>query len=524
MTSLQLLEGIGEIKSEFILEARRQGKAKVSWKRTALIAAIVALMLLLVGCVAVLLGLGELSLGRGSYDAGFGETIQVEQLSMQGYLGSPGYQAALEWQDFLSGYDQDGELMRKADANRDYPPIDYMSYLCYTDEMREKIDSLCEKYGLEILGPVYTPMSPEGWPEYSLLLPNLGMEPVVREPGIMEEYGSGSYFRGGSFQLGVDFRLHGELVKVHYRCIMKDAFDGVTFGISSVEDYTQWEYVTEEGAAVQLALGPELALAIADRERCFITAIIKTEGGLDQAELTEIARCLRFDQIPQAPALDSLIDPPWFDAPQETEYQETAAPETEPQKEEAQKEEPQKSQQEAPAALVDDPLMDYLIDTIKSQGAKTPEESGLWFTQRDFDGDNTGELLLGWGPGKDENLHELVTVQDGKVTVLLSGDSFWLCEGNIWERQTYIASTRYIDYYRIENGEAVLVECLMEIPEGENQGWAWSETGGAAQWNWTAVTEEEAAAIQAKYPRMDPYLNPLADFPQLDTCWKAQEE
>lgn len=34
-------------------------------------------------------------------------------------------------------------------------PIDYMSYTCCTQEMREEIDAICEKYVLEILGPVY---------------------------------------------------------------------------------------------------------------------------------------------------------------------------------------------------------------------------------------------------------------------------------------------------------------------------------------------------------------------------------
>ena len=58
MKSMDLLETIGSIRDKYILEAHSQTaapKKRIPTKRLVLIAAIIALMLLLVGCVAYIL-------------------------------------------------------------------------------------------------------------------------------------------------------------------------------------------------------------------------------------------------------------------------------------------------------------------------------------------------------------------------------------------------------------------------------------------------------------------------------------
>ena len=50
MTSMELLELLGNVRDPYVADARRPVKKRISFRRPLLVAAIVALMLLLVGC------------------------------------------------------------------------------------------------------------------------------------------------------------------------------------------------------------------------------------------------------------------------------------------------------------------------------------------------------------------------------------------------------------------------------------------------------------------------------------------
>ena len=127
MKSLDLLETIGSIRNKYILEAHSQTgtpKKRIPSKLLFLIAAIIALMLLLVGCVAYILGLKDMYLGEYTYDAGFEETCVSNSISLQGFAGTPNYQAAKEWQDYLSTRDPSAP-----DVIPGYEsPMEYMAY------------------------------------------------------------------------------------------------------------------------------------------------------------------------------------------------------------------------------------------------------------------------------------------------------------------------------------------------------------------------------------------------------------
>ena len=89
MTSMELLEVMGSIRDPYIREAHEKKKG-VSKSRVILIAAIVALMLLLVGCVAVILGMQDLKIMEKQDPA---HPDMKDFISLQGYAGSPGYLA-----------------------------------------------------------------------------------------------------------------------------------------------------------------------------------------------------------------------------------------------------------------------------------------------------------------------------------------------------------------------------------------------------------------------------------------------
>ena len=82
MTNLELLNILTNVRGEYILQAQelRSGQRKqqlhmMHRKRVFLIAAIISLMLLLVGCVAAFLGMSDLSLGTFIQDDNFGGTV-----------------------------------------------------------------------------------------------------------------------------------------------------------------------------------------------------------------------------------------------------------------------------------------------------------------------------------------------------------------------------------------------------------------------------------------------------------------
>ena len=131
MNGKELFLGLSYINRKFIDEAEhdtvsnhggreRAGASTVrGLRRPLLVAALAALLLLLVGCVAVyVLRSQDFMIGqRDSLQNVFDEyhrevtaTVPVSQqvLTFSGLQGSPSYQAAKEWYAYLQAYDADG--------------------------------------------------------------------------------------------------------------------------------------------------------------------------------------------------------------------------------------------------------------------------------------------------------------------------------------------------------------------------------------------------------------------------------
>lgn len=322
MKSMDLLETIGSIRDKYILEAHSQNivqKKRIPSRRLFLIAAIIALMLLLVGCVAYILGLKDMYLGEYTYDAGFEETGVSNSISLQGFVGTPNYQAAKEWQDYLAAYDQDGKLLKEADQNGYISPMEYMAYLCYTPEMETKIDDICDKYGLQLLGPTYLTDNP------MRMFTDLGINNIIADGTVaLVDFDGGAYYYGdGTFQVPVTSQLTWEgnpwphPVNYTYRCVMKTAFDGVALNVGDLSQYDEWTYTVKDGTEVLLTLSQNKALIIADLPTHFVTVnILKPSDGapnpMDRKALEAIADTFRFDYMPQKPDPDTLVEPEWF--------------------------------------------------------------------------------------------------------------------------------------------------------------------------------------------------------------------
>ena len=196
MTNLELFCALSHIRAENLSDAEAlQGDVPFprpkTRKRFFLIAALIALTLLLVGCAVVyVLRLQDLKVGEyrfyvpAAYDEN-GEVIPVETrepftvLSVQG----SNMEALAEWVAFTNAYDLDGTIALEADLAAksgtpwDIPEDHARTYGCYSQEMVNKLDEIAEKYHLKLLsGDI-----PFNEYENSILFRSLGLDSLVQD-------------------------------------------------------------------------------------------------------------------------------------------------------------------------------------------------------------------------------------------------------------------------------------------------------------------------------------------------------
>lgn len=173
MKSDQLLQVIGEAREKYVLSAleSRNGKQSVkpvSGSRTLLIAVVAALLLLLVGCaVAYTLCLRDMKAGEYTFTIPqhldengkkvYETEVTTDVLSLQGYTGTPGYLAFQEW----NAYEQAHTESKNQETVPMEDRLDYLPYGCDDWEELDKVDEICEKYGLHKLGIAWLEESTE---------------------------------------------------------------------------------------------------------------------------------------------------------------------------------------------------------------------------------------------------------------------------------------------------------------------------------------------------------------------------
>ena len=325
MNSFEILQAMTDIPNEPILSARdclgyhrEEGPMpKHSPKRIWLIAAVVALLLLLMGCtVAYVLSLDNMVLGTEYFEDRNGETEPRTQLSLQGFVGSNSYQAAKEWYEFEQSYDPNREIMDTLTHEEMKMPEEYLSYHCYTPEMTAKVDEICRKYGLEKQGEALIPVYEDDF--YDVLQ----IRSILKDDAEAEVEISPVYFyRTGSFMLSCETKLTGNNnlwiypIEYQYYCVMKTDFDTVGLNIGEEKSYDQWTYTTRDGTELLLAISEDKALLIADLEKFFVTMnilnprvgdIIVGEQLMTRNVMEAFAETFDFSFMPQRPTEEQI--------------------------------------------------------------------------------------------------------------------------------------------------------------------------------------------------------------------------
>lgn len=520
MKELELLIILNNVRSEYILQAQelRSGNAKntvrkVSRKRVFLIAAMIALLLLLAGCAAVLIGIQKINLGHVIFSNAMwqnGAPYERDVLSLSGYKGSPRSLAAEEWLAFENSYDKDGSLLKNADHSGYAPPQDYFAYQCYTQEMQDKIDEICKKYGLELAGPIYFPNGAE----QALRAVEV---PSIQNGGLGSDIsiGQGRYYRSGSFLISGELRhrfadrQNADTALFSYDCSKSNVFYPGYITTPDASSFDVWEYTSMDGLNLLLAQNAERGLIISDNVDCVISIILYFSLGESievnnpglRKDLEQIADMFVYSIHPKAPKEHWLVFP---NTPFPEGYDPEAA--VNAAKNNA------RSSYEA--------HFEHWMPGSFGSSAFSPYYQKKFL---DLDGDGNDEMLI-WN-AQTGVVYEVVTIVDGSTVCIYGGGEYglddhtaelYLCEGNILERQLANGASaqgqQLNEYYRIQDRQMVMLECVSYGNDGK---WYWSESGGASSMMWKEITAEEYNAVLAKYTRMEG--KPLEEKPLSDS-------
>lgn len=292
MKGKNLFVGLSDIDPKYIEEAETETIAKPSGRsilrRPLLVAAILALMLALVGCAAVYvmkmqdMKIGDLEVTTPVFDddmefQGYASGNQ-QVLTLTGLKGTPSYQATQEWFAFRQAYDPDYAIYNSVKDNKTEYPSDYDAYHPYTQEMVDKIEEIAEKYSLKLLGAV---QSVHGG---KLFCQEVGIDSLLTADSQAElVVTSASIYEGGSMLVNLmTIRMPEEegqwskelTTSLYYN--KKDCFNPFTMEIDDSNNWREWNYTTAAGYDVLMLRSDGLGWIICDRKDATISVRVLT--------------------------------------------------------------------------------------------------------------------------------------------------------------------------------------------------------------------------------------------------------
>ena len=467
-------------------------------RRTLLVAIVCLLALLLAGCcVAYMLSLRQLTLGtekvpipesspisESSPEDSTSET-QLAVFSLQGIEGTPNYQASQEWLAFTQSYTP------SAGDCWDSNPA-YWAYSVQDQTMVDKLDEICAKYGLSVIG--------KPWHEQvdcSKFLPLLGIDSLLKpDTDAALSIPAGRYFPGGSFTIYGTLSLGEASETFTYQCVKKDVFYDV-FGYTNPDTVTERNYTTSDGVPLLFLESEQSGMILANREDCFLSLSITLTGSVT---LEQIAECFDFTISPQAP------DPAAADAREQTSNDTI------------------NSMSGDPNICRRPTYGEYVQDVLNAR-----ERDKIWYAENpeftppeityafyDADGNGTQELLMLYNG----YICSIVGMKDG---VTDEGKSYYLLpyEDHVfieWPGDEPNALGDYwYDIFRFANNDDPVFSTpkeriIVRLKKDANGNW-WrtSSTDRYAEFD-TQITEDEAQAILDSYKPITLETHPLSEF------------
>ena len=516
MNSMDLLDAIGDAKGAYVLAAREPVKRRRPVKRVWLIAAVIGVMLLLVGCAVVyVLSLKDMAFGEEVQEYYDGSSQNRTLLSLQGVEGTPGYQASKEWYEWLQTYDTDMTVYHSEEAFSEDFGDDYYAYNLYSREMKDKVDEICAKYGLELLGKMYVD------PDVEAACQALKIQGILR-PGAQAEtdWGNIRYYANGSFKLEGHMTLTGENTPwpytqiVSFDCNRKDAFSNLYESVGPVGSYEEWTYTTSDGVDVLMVIEKEQisghSFMIVDRgPYVFLFSTYAFDDGhpMSKEGLEAFAEVFDFTVEPQRVSREDL---------------------------EAAGERREIADQEW-AEEYEKKMLGYQEKgydaRIKFQIENCVNSDQLGFTLMDIDGNGVDDLLV----GQNGYLRAAYTFEDGGtqhmimqrllyegmvnydgigVNMSMDPSSMYLCQdGSLAFAYDSVEGTIGYHFARAEGGKLVWAEQVVYDPVHHPDS-PWQQYD--ADYRSTPITQAQFEQIVASHVRKPVELFPISEFPLTD--------
>ena len=515
MNAMDLMTGLNNVRDKFIVSAGefRQGQQEVRAlpkRKLWLIAAVIALALLLVGCAVVyVLRMQSLKVGEFSfyipteYDEN-GEAIPMashEPITLLSRQGT-NMEALKEWIAFKNSYDQDSTIMIESDLAMksghpwDIPENYYFTYDCYSPEMVDKLNEIVEKYDLKLLSTIIQLDRYEG----SVPLNSLGLTGLTYdEPNVQVEYEGGSFHLEGTFHLGL--RITGDFgdwqwenAEASVRYSLKDYFDPSTGAMLESKDYDQWDYTRRDGKTVLLVLNEDTAEIFADLPDAFITIDVDSKILVDEKEVPMTRAAL--EQL--AELFDLSIQPHPTTMEQVEKYKADAKAAYEAERA------AERAEQETKYTLGYQAFVNYRLEK-----AHTPES--LSYILYDLNGDGVDELIInGW---------DILSMKDGESyryfdlnkAVLIAG-KFVPCEKGVFEVYTSldIFQMHQYNYYQANPESAEFLTGVVHDTIKDK----WYRSLDGSTENTQPIAEAEARSIMDAHPQEKIQWIPLVKFGQ----------
>ncbi len=521
MKPIDLLKALGNVKDTYVISAEefRQGKQHIevkhiSSKRVWMIAAAIVLSLLLVGCAIVyILSLQDMAFGTRTQEYYDGSSQEITLLSIQGIQGSPGYKATKEWYEWLETYDTDLSVYHSEEAFSEDFGDDYYAYNLYSREMKDKLDEICQKYGLELLGKMYIDPDIEAGCK-ALQIPG------IFRPGaaVEEDFRQICYYANGSFDLEGDVSLNGqESHIVSFRCHRKNAFSDLISSVGSEGSYEEWIYTTSYGTDVLMVLDHggvrgNAHMYVEQGEYVFLFAISEFDDrALPDKEMMEA----------YAEAFDFTVQP------QRVSAQEIQK--TEERKEEADADfaTEQKKKQHGFMELGYDSRIKFELEYVVN-----PEL--LSFAVLDLEGNGTEDLLI----GQNGYIRVVYTTKDGGSQHMMSNSIMYMNTLNIGTSlgvgefgkagasYIYLCENNGLAYVfdlegdgvayhfaSVRNGELVWTDRIVYDPVAHpEEPWTMRDEDPRSH----PITEEEFNSIRDSYKRIALDMHPISQYPLKD--------
>lgn len=270
MNGKDMFRGMEYVGNDLIEEAERcrfrQTHRRI--RSPLLVAAMIALMLFLMGCaVAFVLRMPNLKIGAGTAEQDYSlvngmyvkdpHTVTTTTLTLAGLEGSNAYKACAA----LYAY---GEKYKAENAD----------WTGYSDAMNTKARELAEQYGLKPEGQLLN------FRTVRHLCDALGIERFTnRDPAISVDIDSGRCYDTGNFQLEMTFRFPEDrsdnvtCVRGGLRWNRKDCFSADYVTLVDNGDWVERNYTTTSGNTVLILRSPsqEQGYILCDREEALMT-------------------------------------------------------------------------------------------------------------------------------------------------------------------------------------------------------------------------------------------------------------